>query len=266
MAASAAHAGAPVASIASAANSPVVEPAVSGLNGKIEGIYGAIHESYVRGTAASVSLPVGHQYGLQLDGSYLRAFEADVIGFGGHFFRRDPAKGLFGLAVGAQHSTDFTDVLAGFEGELYLGDITLGAFVGYNNADTHVIPAFIPGLVNQRDYVAVRLYATLYLMDNLSLTAEYQNRFERSFFMAGVEYQTPINGLALFVNGGVGENDYTHIMGGARFYIGGSSTLKDRHRKDDPDNINSVFTGTYGAGAGAGASAGPVPSRPKGGR
>ena len=231
---------------------------MSGPNGKIAGIYGAINQSYVRGIEGSYSIPVGQSYGAQLDGSYIRGFETDIYGAGGHFFRRNPAKGLFGLAVGAQHSTDFTDILAGFEGELYLRSLTLGAFVGYNNADTHVVPSFIPNLVNQRDFVAVRLFATAYLTENLAFTAEYQNRFEKSFYIARLEYLTPIKNVALFVDGGLGENNYRHLMGGVRFYFGGSSTLKERHRKDDPENINNIFRGTSGAaGAGGGGGGGP---------
>ncbi|MBK8094901.1 MAG: hypothetical protein IPK32_23760 [Verrucomicrobiaceae bacterium] len=264
-----AFAGGPVASIANSANASIVDPAVSGPNGKIEGIYGAINSNYLRGGAASFSLPMGQHYGAQIDASYLRAFEADIYGAGGHFFTRNPAKGLFGLATGFQHSTDFTDVLVGFEGELYLRRLTLGAFVGYNHADLHVIPGLIPNLATQIDFVAVRLFATAYLTENLALTAEYQNRFERNFYLARLEYLTPIKGMAVFVEGGLGYNDHKYIMGGLRFYLGGSGSLIHRHRNDDPANINSVFTGTHGAAlsntrptSGAGGPPPPPPPPP----
>jgi len=242
------HAGAPAASIANSANASVIEPAVSGLNGKIDGIYGAVNQSYMRGVSGSVSVPVGQKYGAQLDGSYIHGFETDIYGVGGHFFRRNPAKGLLGLAFGGLHSTDFTDILVGVEGELYFKSITLGTFIGYNNADAHVPPAFIASLARGRDFIAARLYATAYLTENLAFTAEYQNRFERNFYIARLEYLTPVKGLALFADAGLGDNNYRHLMGGVRFYFGGSNTLKDRHRKDDPDNINNAFSGSAGAG------------------
>lgn len=257
-----AYAGEPAASSANSANASITDPAVSGPNGKIEGIYGAINSNYLRGGAASYTLPIGQRYGAQIDASYLRAFETDIYGAGGHFFTRNPAKGLFGLATGFQHSTDFTDVLVGLEGEFYMRRMTLGAFVGYNHADMHVAPVFIPNLANQTDFVAARLFATVYLTDNLALTAEYQNRFERNFYLARFEYLTPIKGMALFVEGGLGDNNHKHLMGGLRFYFGGSDTLINRHRKEAPASINTAFSGTYGAALSGKATLPKVASGP----
>ena len=166
------HAGAPAASIANSANASVIEPAVSGLNGKIDGIYGAVNQSYMRGVSGSVSVPVGQKYGAQLDGSYIHGFETDIYGVGGHFFRRNPAKGLLGLAFGGLHSTDFTDILVGVEGELYFKNITLGTFIGYNNADVHVPPAFLPSLARSRYFIAAPPHPTRHLTENLPFTPD----------------------------------------------------------------------------------------------
>ena len=64
-----------------------------------------------------------------------------------------------------------------------------------------------------------------------------------------MEWQTPVDGLAVFADGGVGENGYAHLLGGVRVYFGGSKPLKERHRQDDPSNINTTFIGTTSGGS-----------------
>jgi hypothetical protein len=251
--AAASQAGSPAPTIAAAAD----QPAVDGLNGKIDSFYGAVNRSYIRGTNAALSLPVGQNYGLQLDGMYARGFGTDILGYGAHFFRRDPSKYLLGLVAGALQSTDFNDVLAGVEGEIYFKNFTVGAFVGYNNFDTRVASSFAPRVNAARDFVAARIYAAAYPVDNLMISAEWQNRFGKNFCIVGLEYQTPVRGLCLFVDGGLGDNDFRQLIGGVRIYFGGDKTLKARHRQDDPENITSVFSGT-----GGGAIAGPQAPAP----
>lgn len=240
-------AGTPAPSIAASAD----EPAVSAVNGKLDGFYGAVNHNYLRGTAGTVSLPVGQRFGLQLDGLFARGFGTDIFGYGGHFFTRNPAKGLLGLAFGGLHSTDFNDVLAGVEGELYFNKFTVGGFVGYNNYDTRVLSTFASRVNTERDFIAARLFAAVYPVDNLMISAEWQNRFGKNFYIVGLEYQTPLRGVALYVDGGLGDNHYRQLIGGVRIYFGGDKTLKDRHRKDDPESINTSFGGTSGAGVGS---------------
>jgi hypothetical protein len=240
--AAASHAGTSAPTIAAAAD----QPAVSGLNGKVDSFYGAVNRSYIRGTNAALSLPVGQNYGLQLDGLYAHGFETDIYGYGAHFFRRDPSKYLLGLAAGAMHSTDFNDVLVGVEGELYFKYFTVGAFAGYNNFDTRVPSGFAPRVNTTRDFVAARVYAAAYPVDNLMVSAEWQNRFGKNFCIVGLEYQTPVRGVSVFVDGGLGDNDFRQLTGGLRIYFGGDKTLKARHRQDDPENITSIFSGTGG--------------------
>ncbi|MFM2169742.1 MAG: hypothetical protein RIS79_4113 [Verrucomicrobiota bacterium] len=251
------HAGTPSApTIAAAAD----QPAVSGLNGKVDSFYGAVNRSYIRGTNAALSLPVGQNYGLQLDGLYARGFETDIYGYGAHFFRRDPSKYLLGLAAGAIQSTDFNDVLVGVEGELYFKHFTLGAFAGYNNFDTRVPSAFAPRVNTSRDFVAARVYAAAYPIDNLMISAEWQNRFGKNFCIVGLEYQTPVRGMSVFVDGGLGDNDFRQLTGGLRIYFGGDKPLKARHRQDDPENITSIFSGTGGAAISGPRAQTPAPA------
>lgn len=241
----------------------LIEPAVSAINGKIDTHYGEVNDSSTRGVAGSISLPLGERYGFQFDTLFEHGMDSDIYGLGGHLFTRRPDKGLFGLAFAETQSTDYNDGLIGVEGEYYLDKVTLGGFVGYNNFDVHIVPFFDPGIANETNYVAGRLYAAIYPTDNLMLRLEYQHRVDHNFFIADLEYQTPIRGLALFVDGGLGDNDYSHILGGVRLYIGGSKSLKDRHRKDDPSNINSDFINTgMSGGSNPGFNPTPAPAPP----
>ena len=240
------HAGtvAPVPSIANAASLP----AVSGLNGKLDANYGAINRSSTRGLAGSITVPIGHSFGAQFDGLYQHGFSTNIFGLGTHLFTRDPGKGLLGLAFSGMASNKFTDMIVGGEGEYYLKQFTLGAVAGYDNYTTRV-PTLFPGLATHQSFVAARVYAAVYPMDDLMVRFEYQNRFNHNFYIAHVEWQTPKSGVAIYADGGVGDNGYAHLLGGIRIYFGGSKPLKDRHRQDDPSNINSSFIGTNSGGS-----------------
>jgi hypothetical protein len=251
------EASAPAPSLADAAS----QPAVSGLNGKLEANYGAINRSSTRGLAGSFSVPLGQRFGAQFDGLYQHGFSTNIYGVGTHFFARDPSKGLIGLAFSGMTSQKFTDVIIGMEGEYYFKKFTLGLVAGYNNYDTHV-PTLFPGLVTHQSFVAARTYAAIYPTDNLMVRLEYQNRFNHNFYIAHVEWQTPVSGMAVFADGGVGDNNYAHLMGGIRFYFGGSKPLIDRHRQDDPSNINSTFLGTNSAGSSPTGSGSSTPAAP----
>jgi hypothetical protein len=43
-------------------------------------------------------------------------------------------------------------------------------------------------------------------------------------------------GLALRGDVAIGDNDYDSVMLGATYYFGPNASLKDRHRKQDPDS------------------------------
>ena len=233
------------------------EPAVSGLNGKLDANYGEINRSSTRGISGAISVPLGHSYGAQFDGLYQHGFSTNIFGLGTHFFKRDPSKGMLGLVFSGMISQKFTDVVIGGEGEYYFKHITLGAVAGYDNYNSRVATTF-PGLATHQSFVAARVYAAIYPIDDLMVRLEYQNRFNHNFYIAHVEWQTPVNGVAIFADGGVGENGYAHLLGGLRYYFGGSKPLKDRHRKDDPANINSSFIGPNSGGSTNTASPSPT--------
>lgn len=239
----------------------ITDAAVSAVNGKIDFHYGSVNDTYTRGVGGALSLPVGKSFGVQIDGLYARAAETDIYGYGAHFFTRRPSKGLLGLAAGGLTSTDFNDFVVGVEGEYYLDKITLGAFVGYNNFDSHFTNPKLGGrLANETNFVAARLYAAIYPIDDLVIRIGYENRFERNFYTAHLEYQTPIAGLALFADGALGDASFYSLVGGVRYYFGAKKSLKARHRQDDPQSLPGSNLATSIAG-GQGGSAAPAATK-----
>jgi hypothetical protein len=244
---------------------PLVEPAVSALNGKIDGHYGRIADTYSRGLSGSLSVPVGIEFGAQLDGLYAHANEDDFYGLGAHFFTRNPSKGLLGVVASGLYSGAIESYLAALEAECYYFDfLTLGALVGYNNVDTDVlVPTFNPDLAFRDDYIFAHIYASLYPMDDLMVRFDYRHIINRNLYGVTVEYQLPVPGLAVYGSFALGDNDYRHALGGIRYYFGARKSLKLRHRQDDPPNApgEQLFGGIAGAGSpGIGAPGGEFPS------
>ena len=211
-------------------------PAVSGLNGKIEGAGGYYEDEVDDGArfqgVASLSLPVGCLFGIQID---LGAGDLDGDGFygaGGHFFMRDPESYLLG--VHAQYiDLDGDDIFRfGPEAELYLGDITLSAMAGYESADDF-----------GSDDVVAQIEAAYYVGEDFKLYGGYRRFLDIDAGAIGFEFQPEFIPGSVFVDGMVGSDDYVSIMGGLRFYFGADDkSLKARHREDDPGHYFNLLT------------------------
>jgi hypothetical protein len=225
--------------------------AVSALNGKIEGNYGQVNDTYSRGIAASLSIPVAESWGIQFDSMYQHAAEDDFYGLGAHFFTRKSDTGLLGVFIGGIHgASSMSNVAVAVEGEYYADWLTIGSFVGYDNVDRNgLVSTFSPKLNTQRDFVLANIYLAAYPMDDLMVRFDWTNRINRNFYDLTVEYQTPLSGLAAFGVVGVGDADFFQLLGGMRYYFGGKKPLKLRHREDDPTNpLSGMFQGVGQAG------------------
>ncbi len=225
--------------------------AVSAINGKVEGNYGEVNDTYSRGIAASLSIPVAESWGIQFDSLYQHAAEDDFYGLGAHFFTRKSEKGLLGVVVGGIHSGTIDNFAVAVEGEYYFPWLTVGGYAGYENVQTNgTISSFAPRINNHDDFALANLYLAAYPTDNLMLRFDYTNRVNRNFYDFQVEYLTPVKGLAAFGVIGFGDGDFFQLLGGVRYYMGKTDkTLKLRHRQDDPTNI---LTGMQGINQAAG--------------
>lgn len=204
---------------------PVALPAVSAPNAKIDVFGGSIDREHGWGLDGSISLPLHQQWGLQVDGLGGSAGGQTFWGVGGHLFWRDPRTALFGVygswvdwsPVGAQVGK------VGLEAEFYHANWTFSGLVAAQGGDF----SGIAGHAN----------IALYLHDNLKLDGGY--RFLNgvgSIGDLGIEWQHDTSGLALFAKGSWGNNNYSTVIGGLRFYAGPPKSLIRRHREDDPAN------------------------------
>lgn len=227
-----------LAGAASAGEQAYGAPAVSSANGKI-GIAGGfedqdnVNDAGTGRLIGSYTMPLGQRFGLQIDGMLGVNDDDFTGGAGGHLFWRDPSRALLGLTIGYAEvdrsrtngfDKDITQV--GGEGELYLGDITLSGGAG-GQWGTRI-----------DDGVYARADIHWYVSENLMLSAGAQYDEEREGLARfGLEYQVPsssMHGMTVFADGRFGDQDYAHVRAGLRFYFGGSSSLKHRHRYDDP--------------------------------
>lgn len=228
------------------------KPAVSELNGKLETFGGDLDSETLAAFSGSVTAPIGHSLGVQLDGLAADFGGSATWGAGLHGFWRDPDVALAGLTV-AHLDIDGTGINRyGVEVEYYLGPVTFAGTVGYQNGDS-----FHTGWGG--------LDLRYYPFDNLMVEAGGSAISGERAGHLGVEWQVPLDlpvGVSLFADAARGTGDYGHVLGGIRIYFGGSKPLKSRHREDDP--VNMLLTGisqvaSSGGGSSAGAGFDPTP-------
>lgn len=213
---------------------PMLLPAVSGVNGKISAEGGLFDAEGFGALSGSLSLPLGHSYGVQIDGS-VGTFDEEFFGSaGGHLFWRNPEYGLLGI-YGSYTALDGVDgevSRIGVEAEYYWNQVTLKGVIGAEFLD-------LDAPIN---YDETNLFAfsdiAYYAMDDLELSVGHRYTGEKHALALGVEYQLnqPIfaSGVSLFAEGRIGEDEYRGAWAGVRMYLGDEKTLIRRHREDDP--------------------------------
>ena len=218
------------------------QPAVDGVNWKFGGLGGAFDGQTIAGGTASVSLPLGYAYGLQLDGA-AGSFDGRFMGAtGAHLFWRNPAQALFGVYGSFTHWDKAGGLNAGQvagEGELYFGRFTLQGIAGveFGNTKSEVVGAFIDTYdIDTRFFDKINL--AYYFTDDLKAFVGHRYLGGRHALALGGEWAFRVNGptmASLFVEGRVGEDDYKGIWGGLKFYVGQKDkSLIQRQRQDDP--------------------------------
>lgn len=250
--------------IAAAAPAVSEGPAVSSVNGKISGFGGGVgvegDEGGLGGIAGSITLPLSYSFGLQIDGAYARIDDGNFGSTGAHVFWRDPDVGLFGVYGGFARLDQFggQDLgRLGIEAQKFAGQTTLDGALGYRFGDNFV-----------KDDVYGRARLQYYLTDDFMLSAGYSYE-GRSFGNVGTEYQASTGddmAMSLFAEGQASERDNYSVLAGLRIFFGDNMSLKDRHRRQDPDSYMGLdLTATQQAAATAKSQSGtsqPCPFTP----
>ncbi len=210
--------------------------AVSGPNGKVSVLTGSLDGYTEKSFMGSFTVPLGTNFGFQADLLYSDIDDTDLYGAGAHLFWRDSDKGLLGITLGGIRQEYVDAWSAGLEGEYYLGNFTLGARGGFAALDFAGGP-FPFFDTDQDDYYAAA-EAGFYPIDNLLLSLSHTRSFGNGLTQGKLEYQTPLNGVSLYVDVAQGDNNYDHALVGLRYYFGEKDkSLKSRHRQDDPSNM-----------------------------
>jgi hypothetical protein len=204
-------------------------PAVSDPNADLFSEGGAQGRDHPAGeglSGGSLTLPVGHDFGVQLDGvgGYARGDAA--FGVGGQAFWRDPSIGLAGIAADHINRGGANLTRVGPEGEVYLGQFTVSGRAGYENS-TSGHGGF------------ARIDLAFYPLDDLDLSVGAQIDPHETLGHFGIEYQFGIHalpGLAAFADVAVFGAGIKYGLIGFRYYFGADKTLIRRHREDDPGN------------------------------
>lgn len=218
--------------------------AVSEINGKIDSAYGNIDSTDGWINGGSFSAPVADAFGVQVDALYGDIGDLQIGGVGGHFFWRDYEVGLFGISAGGLWSDEVDSYEISLEGEYYYGMLTFGAKAGF--AEVEYDDFSLPFFDTDEDGAFGLAYVMAYPLEDLSVLAGVEYRFDNTAFRVDAEYAIPGCGLSIFAQGMFAQNDYEHGIVGLRYYFGSDKTLQERHRQDDPRNaLRDVLSGIF---------------------
>lgn len=153
-------------------------PAVSAFNGKFGLSSGHLNDDGRYHAEGSISFPLSHGFGFQVDTAAGATDSGFIGGLGGHLFMRDPSSHLFGV-FGSYSAIDKVDIARiGAEAHFYLDRVSFEGLVGYEDAD----------ITGNKAFAVADL--AFYPSDNLRLKAGYHFFQDRSFGVFGLEYQT----------------------------------------------------------------------------
>ncbi len=176
------------------------------------------------------AMPLGHDFGAQLDGE-LGGFQG---GGGGdatlHLFRGDPATGLFGPLINYTALADAGYLRAAAEVQFYWKDFTFYGNGGYQWADSGVNLNVDSGIVGCG-------YVAFYPMDSLMLLAGGGGGAGEFGGFGQIEWQ-PFEhrdpGATLFVEAIAGNDESAAAFAGFRYHFGAGNSLEMRHRHELP--------------------------------
>ncbi|MEM8973262.1 MAG: hypothetical protein AAGD43_14475 [Pseudomonadota bacterium] len=212
-------------------------PAVDGVNAKLSFESGpTFGGGEVYGASGSATIPLGHQFGLQLDG-VVGTVDGNAIDgvrvYAGaaHLFWRDPSKGLIGAYASAIHADVFDGLnvhRGGVEGAIYSGRLTVEGIIGIFHADFGDTEFFADAELGY------------YPDDNFRLSIGYGLVADDHVFKLGGEWAfagQAGTAASAFVDGYVNADGDGLAIAGLRFYFGqNDKTLIRRHREDDPQS------------------------------
>jgi hypothetical protein len=122
----------------SAGTAAAREPAVSAPNLKVVATAGETSSDSAWVIGGGLTLPLGQEWGLQVEGGAAGVGDDNIYGTAAHIFTRDPDKYLLGLfaAYASEDQFDLEATRVGAEAEIYLDQVSILAKAGYQFSDT----------------------------------------------------------------------------------------------------------------------------------
>ncbi|HEV2509759.1 hypothetical protein [Bosea sp. (in: a-proteobacteria)] len=231
-------------------------PAVDGPSGKLMFIHGGANGDKWTGLEGAVTVPLGHRFGLQLDGAAGgldgSLGKSAFYGTGAHLFWRDPSTGMVGIEAGFARLDAMGGINTyslGLEAERYWNSVTLGGLVGLTDASG---ASHSTALGNFRYDPSTHFVAgtnlTWYPDDNLALTISGALSGSQMAAGIGVEWAPASTSSAqpsIFARAVLHEGGDVSALAGLSVYFGGQpKPLIRRHREDDPAIGNVMSNGT----------------------
>ena len=215
---------------------PDPSAAVDAPSAKVDAIGGSFDGKGGAVTSGSVTLPVGEQFGVQLDGSAGRTDGGARGGMGGHFFYRDPNRFLLGPTVMWSNVNGNAIQRYGAEGEYYFDRVTLSSLDGLQHWDYRHDAYYSVG-------------GGYYATDNLKFSVGAGGFGNVHWGQAGTEWQPWAGAMSLFSTFGDSNRGKPTFFVGIRYAFGAPDTsLKYRERHEDPPNIVDFTDNTSNAG------------------
>jgi hypothetical protein len=204
------------------------DPAVSAPNLKVVAEAGETSSDSAWVIGGGLTLPLGQEWGLQVEAGAAGVGDDNIYGTAAHLFTRDPDSYLLGLFAAYASEEDFglEATRVGAEAEIYLNQVSILAKAGYQFSD-NVTEGFVGDIELK-----------WYLSDNFAVSGGAGFSENSTLAQGSIEWMPgfgALPGLAFRMDGTVGEDDYHSILGGITYYFGADASLKDRHRKQDPE-------------------------------
>jgi hypothetical protein len=174
------------------------------------------------------AIPLGHDFGLQLDGDLGGVHGGGAADAAVHLFRGDPDIGLIGPSVDYRKFGDADYLRLELEGQFYLRDFTFHGDVGYQwGQDGQTI--------NAGDGAVGCGYVAFYPVQTLMLLAGGGGGVGEGAGFGQIEWQPSqarIPGLSFFAEGMAGTHGSGGAFAGLRYHFGAGSNLETRHRHE----------------------------------
>ena len=192
------------------------------------------------------AIMLGGGFGFQIDGMQSSIGTTEFAGGGLQAFWQNDSPWLASLGFASVHGelveSQEISTCVQFQQSWY----SIGAKFGYAQV---AYDGTVPFIDDRNNSLLMEIHADFYASDTLRASLGVEHRFDLVFAKAELEWLTPVDGLSLFANCMVGENQYDHALVGLRYYFGGDNrSLKGRRETPRPMSSGVLYgMGNHGA-------------------